>query len=118
MYGYHCPWCNPEDISIDPYFNSFDELAQHRDIEHPGKRIYLCNACDMTFNEWYEATEHVREEHDVFCDECQINYIREVVFLTPENKQRIKEIHSQIKELREEIDRLCLIPVPTSGGTE
>uniref|UniRef100_A0A6M3M2K8 C2H2-type domain-containing protein n=1 Tax=viral metagenome TaxID=1070528 RepID=A0A6M3M2K8_9ZZZZ len=108
--SYECPWCDPENIALDPVFESIQELAQHRDIEHPGKPIYVCSACDMTFNEWQEATEHVRERHDEYCEECQRGYIYEAVALTPEKKQRISDIHDEIAKLREELEELCRIP--------
>lgn len=112
--SYDCPLCNPDDFTISTFHDSIEELAQHRDIEHPGNPIYICSACDRTFNEWQEATEHVMEKHDEFCDECQRGYIYEAVFLSPEIKARISGIHDEIKVLRDEIDTLIKIPVPSS----
>ena len=109
--SFECPWCNPDDFTVDPYFSSVEELAQHRDIEHPGKPIFICSACDVTFDDWQEACEHVLQKHDVFCDECQKEYIYEAISLTPEAKERIREIHDEIQKLRDEIKTLTALKI-------
>ena len=120
MMGYRdefeCPYCEPNDCMI---FDTVEELDRHRNENHPGQSIFVCTACDKTFSKYYEATQHVLEKHDVFCDECQHGYIYEVITLTPEIKNRLKEIHTKIAELNEELEQLCTFnPVQSSSRIE
>jgi len=49
---------------------------------------------------------------------CQHGYIYEVITLTPEIKNRLKEIHTKIAELNEELEQLCTFnPVQSSSRT-
>ena len=53
-----------------------EELVEHAKMEHPElKELNVCQACDKAFKDYNEAKDHVLEEHDVFCDECQDSYI-------------------------------------------
>lgn len=112
--SFECPWCDPDDFTSFRCFDSINDLAQHRDIEHPGRHIYVCSACDQTFNDYDEACEHVQDEHDEYCDECQQNYIYEAIYVSPEVKNRINEIHDKIRVLREELETLTTYKGPLS----
>ena len=109
-----CPYCDPNDYDNYEVFSSSEELAKHRDKIHPGKPIYLCVACEKSFHDWHEATEHVHWDHDEYCDECQRGYLYEAICISPESKERISEIHDKISELKEELEKLCATPVPIS----
>ena len=116
---YECPYCDPEDYDNYEVFNSVEELAQHRDKMHPGKPIYACSACEKTFSDWWKAKEHVHWDHDEYCEECQNNYLFEVVYLAPEDKARISTIHTQIDALKRELDVICATPkAQTSSRSE
>jgi len=90
-------------------FDSVEDLARHRDEVHPGQIIYVCTACEKTFSDYHEATEHVLWKHDVYCDECQQSYLYEAISLSSDMKNRISEIHTKMGELREELDQLTTI---------
>ena len=116
-WNYECPYCDPEDYDNYKTFFSVSDLAKHRDKEHTGNPIYICSACDKTFQDWWKATEHVFDEHDEYCDECQKGYLYEAVYLSPEDKERISEIHTEIAELKKELDTLCVIPTVQPSTT-
>lgn len=109
-----CPYCDSDDYDNYEVFSSVEELAKHRDEKHPGKAIYACMACEKTFHDWWEAKEHVHWDHDEYCDECQSNYLYEVIYISPESKERISKIHDKINELKEELEKLCATPIPIS----
>lgn len=117
-WDYECPYCDPDTTDPYPLFFSVADMAKHRDEVHPGKRIYVCSACEKTFQEWQKATEHVFDVHDEYCDECQSGYIYEAVYLSPEVKKRRDEIHTEINNLKKELDEICSFPtVQTSGDS-
>ena len=108
--NYECPYCDPDDYDNYEFFSSAKLLAKHRDEVHPGKPIYVCSACEKTFQDWWKGTEHVQDKHDEYCEECQREYLYEALYLSPKDTKRIGEIHTQIGKLKKELEELCATP--------
>ena len=108
---YECPYC-------DEYYYSTQELGQHRDKEHPGQKIYFCQACEKTFEHHYDAVEHVLWDHDVYCDECQRGYIHEVVYVPDATKQKLNEISKKMGALRKERRQILMTVFNGGVGTQ
>ena len=90
---YGCPYC-------DESFNSIEELALHRDKEHPGKQIFACKSCEKTFKNYGDATDHLVWDHNKYGGDYEAErYIFAVFYIPPETKKEITEINKQISVL-------------------